>query len=69
MTLLDSAASLAIQEGASVIAVARLLGHESAATTLKPLQPLRGSVSDQIWTTSLPDSTPVFASSGRCFGR
>jgi integrase len=30
----DTAASLAIQEGASVVAVARLLGHESAATTL-----------------------------------
>jgi hypothetical protein len=27
-------ASLAIQEGASAVAVARLLGHESAATTL-----------------------------------
>src|SRR5271155_4749078 len=32
--LRDTAASLAIQEGASVVAVARLLGHESAATTL-----------------------------------
>jgi integrase len=32
--LRDTAASLAIQAGASVIAVARLLGHESAATTL-----------------------------------
>jgi integrase len=30
----DTAASLAIQAGASVVAVARLLGHESAATTL-----------------------------------
>lgn len=30
----DTAASLAIQEGASVVAVVRLLGHESAATTL-----------------------------------
>ena len=33
--LRDTAASLAIQAGASVVAVARLLGHESAATTLK----------------------------------
>ncbi|MEW5813078.1 MAG: tyrosine-type recombinase/integrase [Actinomycetota bacterium] len=32
--LRDTAASLAIQAGASVVAVARLLGHESAATTL-----------------------------------
>ncbi|MDI3312927.1 MAG: site-specific integrase [Mycobacterium sp.] len=32
--LRDTAASLAIQEGASVVAVSRLLGHESAATTL-----------------------------------
>jgi integrase len=32
--LRDTAASLAIQEGASVVAIARLLGHESAATTL-----------------------------------
>lgn len=32
--LRDTAASLAIQSGASVVAVARLLGHESAATTL-----------------------------------
>jgi len=32
--LRDTAASLAIQEGASVVAVAGLLGHESAATTL-----------------------------------
>lgn len=32
--LRDTAASLAIQGGASVVAVARLLGHESAATTL-----------------------------------
>jgi hypothetical protein len=32
--LRDTAASLAIQEGQSVVAVARLLGHESAATTL-----------------------------------
>ena len=32
--LRDTAASPAIQEGASVVAVARLLGHESAATTL-----------------------------------
>ncbi|HEY0225153.1 MAG TPA: tyrosine-type recombinase/integrase [Mycobacterium sp.] len=32
--LRDTAASLAIQEGAAVVAVARLLGHESAATTL-----------------------------------
>jgi integrase len=32
--LRDTAASLAIQEGASVVAVARLPGHESAATTL-----------------------------------
>jgi integrase len=32
--LRDTAASLAIKEGASVVAVARLLGHESAATTL-----------------------------------
>ena len=30
----DTAASLAIQAGASVVAVARMLGHESAATTL-----------------------------------
>ena len=30
----DTAASLAIQAGACVVAVARLLGHESAATTL-----------------------------------
>jgi integrase len=29
-----AAASVAIQEGASVVAVARLIGHESAATTL-----------------------------------
>jgi integrase len=32
--LRDTAASLAIHAGASVVAVARLLGHESAATTL-----------------------------------
>lgn len=32
--LRDTAASLAIQAGASVVAVARLLGHESASTTL-----------------------------------
>lgn len=32
--LRDTAASLAIESGASVVAVARLLGHESAATTL-----------------------------------
>jgi integrase len=32
--LRDTAASLAIHEGASVVAVARLLGHESAATTV-----------------------------------
>jgi integrase len=32
--LRDTAASLAIQAGASVVAVARMLGHESAATTL-----------------------------------
>ena len=32
--LRDTAASLAIQAGASVVAVARLLGHESPATTL-----------------------------------
>jgi len=32
--LRDTAASLAIRAGASVVAVARLLGHESAATTL-----------------------------------
>jgi integrase len=32
--LRETAASLAIQAGASVVAVARLLGHESAATTL-----------------------------------
>jgi integrase len=32
--LRDAAASLAIQEDASIVAVARLLGHESAATTL-----------------------------------
>ena len=32
--LRDTAASLAIQAGACVVAVARLLGHESAATTL-----------------------------------
>jgi integrase len=32
--LRDTGASLAIQEGASVVAVARLLGHESAETTL-----------------------------------
>jgi integrase len=32
--LRDTASSLAIQAGASVVAVARLLGHESAATTL-----------------------------------
>jgi integrase len=32
--LRDTAASLAIQAGASVVAVARLFGHESAATTL-----------------------------------
>ncbi|MGY4648692.1 tyrosine-type recombinase/integrase [Mycobacterium sp. URHB0021] len=32
--LRDTAASLAIQAGGSVVAVARLLGHESAATTL-----------------------------------
>ncbi len=32
--LRDTAASLAIQAGASVVAVASLLGHESAATTL-----------------------------------
>jgi integrase len=32
--LRDTAASLAIQAGASVVGVARLLGHESAATTL-----------------------------------
>ncbi|HXO54898.1 MAG TPA: tyrosine-type recombinase/integrase [Mycobacterium sp.] len=32
--LRDTAASLAIQAGAWVVAVARLLGHESAATTL-----------------------------------
>lgn len=32
--LRDTAASLAIKAGASVVAVARLLGHESAATTL-----------------------------------
>jgi integrase len=31
---LRAAASLAIKEGASVVAVARLLGHESVATTL-----------------------------------
>jgi integrase len=31
--LSDTAASLAIQAGASVVAVARLVGHESAATT------------------------------------
>ena len=31
--LRDTAASLAIQAGASVVAVARLLGHDSAATT------------------------------------
>jgi integrase len=33
--LRDTAASLAIQAGACVVAVARLLGHESTATTLK----------------------------------
>lgn len=33
--LRDTAASLAIADGASVVAVARMLGHESAATTLK----------------------------------
>ena len=32
--LRDTASSLAIHAGASVVAVARLLGHESAATTL-----------------------------------
>ena len=32
--LRDTAASLAIQEGAWVVDVGRLLGHESAATTL-----------------------------------
>ncbi|MCH9701920.1 MAG: site-specific integrase, partial [Actinomycetia bacterium] len=32
--LRDTAASLAIRAGASVVAVSRLLGHESAATTL-----------------------------------
>jgi integrase len=33
--LRDTAASLAIKAGASVVAVARLLGHESPSTTLK----------------------------------
>jgi integrase len=32
--LSDTAASLSIQEGAAVVAVARLLGHELVATTL-----------------------------------
>src|SRR5690606_32670523 len=33
--LRDTAASLAIDAGASVVAVARMLGHEDAATTLR----------------------------------
>nr|WP_275296183.1 tyrosine-type recombinase/integrase [Jiangella ureilytica] len=33
--LRDTAASLAIDAGASVVAVAQMLGHEDAATTLR----------------------------------
>ena len=51
--LRDTAASLAIQEGASVVAVARLLGHESAATTLNH----DAVFSRPTLTTSLRDST------------
>lgn len=46
--LRDTAASLAIQAGASVVAVARLLGHESAATTLNHYAALFPSELDDI---------------------
>jgi integrase len=52
--LRDTAASLAIQAGASVVAVARLLGHESAATTLNHY----AGLFPPAWTTSRYASTP-----------
>jgi len=52
--LRDTAASLAIQAGASVVAVARLLGHESAATTLN----LYAGLFPTDLTTSRYASTP-----------
>lgn len=46
--LRDTAASLAIASGASVVAVARLLGHENGSTTLKHYAGLFPSDLDQI---------------------
>jgi integrase len=61
----DTAESLAIREGASVVAVARLLGHESAASTLNDYAGL--------FPTDLDDTAsrlnPVLASSGQVLGR
>ena len=48
--LRDTAASLAIRAGASVVAVARLLGHESAATTLNHYAGLFPSDLDDVAT-------------------
>jgi integrase len=56
--LRDTAASLAIQEGASVVAVARLLGHESAATTLNHYAITTRVFFRRTLTTSLPVLTP-----------
>jgi hypothetical protein len=58
----DTAESLAIQEGASVVAAARLLGHESAASTLNDHAGLFPTDLDDIASRL----NPALASSGRC---
>jgi integrase len=56
--LRDTAASLAIQAGASVVAVARLLGHESAATTLNHYPGLFPTDLDDVARAAQPRSVP-----------